>query len=101
MSDINKLKQEFDKIAEISSQLTTDLQDQSRSLSKNQILRVFLGAMEYPVPPTKKLASQEEVDIYQMAVGLKEMQMKMGVINLAMKEQESKNGDESESLQGE
>jgi hypothetical protein len=33
-----------------------------------------------------------------MATGLKEMQMKLGIINLAIKEQESKNGENTESV---
>lgn len=90
MSD---LKKEFDRVAEISSQLTLDLQDAIVSLRKNEVSRIFMAVMEYPVPPSKKLTSQKEVDIYQMAVGLKEMQMKLGVINLAMKQQEDTNGN--------
>ena len=93
MAESKKLEEEFHKVAEISSQLTLDLQEVIKDLKKNEAMRVFMAVMEYPVPPTKKLRSQQEVDVYQMAVGLKEMQMKMGVINLAMKEKESK--DES------
>lgn len=93
MSD--KLKNEFNRVAEISSQLTLDLQDEVKDLKKNEVARVFMAVMEYPVPPTRQLTSQKEVDAYQMAVGLKEMQMKMGVINLAMKEQEANNGENS------
>jgi|13_taG_2_1085334.scaffolds.fasta_scaffold01172_5 hypothetical protein len=92
---MSKLKEEFNRVAEISSQITLDLQEEVRDLKKNEVARVFMAVMEYPVPPTRQLTSQKEVDTYQMAVGLKEMQMKMGVINLAMKEQEANNGEDS------
>jgi len=92
---MSKLKEEFNRVAEISSQITLDLQEEVRDLKKNEVARVFMAVMEYTVPPTRQLTSQKEVDTYQMAVGLKEMQMKMGVINLAMKEQEANNGEDS------
>lgn len=95
---MSKLKDEFNRVAEISSQLVLDLQEEVRVLKKNEVARVFMAVMEYPVPPTRKLTSQKEVDVYQMAIGLKEMQMKMGVINLAMKEQEAKDGENNQSV---
>ena len=95
---MNNLEKEFHKVAEVASQLTIDLQNQVGNLKKNEISRVFMAVMEYPVPPTKSLVSQKEVDIYKMATGLKEMQMKMGVINLAIKEKESQNDSENKSL---
>ena len=95
MSDLEK---EFEKVAQIASQLTLDLQNEIVDLRKKEVERVFMAVMEYPVPPTKQLISQKEVDIYKMATGLKEMQMKMGVINLAIKEQESRNDTENKSV---
>lgn len=92
------LKEEFDRVAQVAAQLTTDLIELAPELKKNEILRVFLATLEYPVPPSKPLRSKEEYNIYQMAVGLKEMQMKMGVINLALKEKEAQDGIETESL---
>lgn len=91
----NSLQKEFERVAEISSQITLDLKEEIKSLRKNEVSRVFMAVMEYPVPPSKPFVSQREVDIYKMATGLKEMQMKMGVINLAIKEQESKIGKDN------
>lgn len=95
MSDLEK---EFERVAQIASQLTLDLQNEVVGLRKKEVERLFMAVMEYPVPPSKSLVSQKEVDIYKMATGLKEMQMKMGVINLAIKEQESKNDTDSKSV---
>ena len=90
----NSLQKEFEKVAEISAQLTLDLKEEVKSLRKNEVSRVFMAVMEYPVPPSKPFVSQKEVDIYKMATGLKEMQMKMGIINLAIKEQENELGED-------
>ena len=95
MASKEELQKEFDKVSEVAAKLTTDLIDLAPALRKNEILRVFLGVLEYPVPPSKKFRSQEEHNIYQMAVGLKEMQMKLGVINLAIKEQEANGTQEA------
>lgn len=95
---MNNLEKEFHKVAEIASQLTIDLQNQLSDLRKNEVARVFMAVMEYPVPPTKSLVSQKEVDVYKMATGLKEMQMKMGIINLAIKEKESQDDSENKSI---
>jgi hypothetical protein len=96
---MSKLRKEFERVAEISAQLVVDLQEVAKDLRKNEAIRIFLGVMEYPVPPSKKLASEKELEVYQMAVGLKEMQMKMGVINLALKEEEVQSGNEDKSVQ--
>jgi hypothetical protein len=95
---MSKLEEEFQRVAEMSAQLVIDLTEEIKTLRKKQMERVFMAVMEYPVKPDRPLGSQEEVDVYQMAVGLKEMQMKMGVINLALKEQESQNGENNESV---
>jgi hypothetical protein len=96
--ETSKLQKEFDRVAEVSSQLVLDLQNEVKDLRKKEVERVFMAVMEYPVPPSRPLTSQKEVDVYQMAVGLKEMQMKMGVINLAIKEQEQKDGEDNQSV---
>jgi hypothetical protein len=98
---VNNLEKEFDRVAEIAAQLTLDIQKEVVDLRKKEVERVFMAVMEYPVPPTRSLVSQKELDIYNMAIGLKEMQMKMGVINLAILEQGSKNDTKSKSLQSE
>lgn len=94
----SNLQSEFNKSAELMAQLSLDLMDLSKNLRKNQIYRVFMAVMEYPSPPTKQLADQEEVDVYNLGTALKEMQMRMGVINLAIKEEESRNGKENTSV---
>lgn len=98
---MSNLKKEFERVAQISAQLVLDLQEEVKDLKKNEVARVFMAAMEYPVAPSRQLTSQKEVDVYKMATGIKEMQMKMGVINLAMKEQEANDGEESTSVQSE
>lgn len=95
---LEKLKSEFNKVAEITAQLTQDLKSEISNLKKNELFRVFTATMEYPVSPEKPFVSQKEVDVYKMATGLKEMQMKLGIINLAIREQESKNGEDNESV---
>lgn len=96
--ETDKLQKEFHKVAEVTAQLTKDLQTELADLKKNELFRVFMATMEYPVSPSKSFVSQKEVDVYKMATGLKEMQMKLGIINLAIKEQESKNGENNESV---
>lgn len=90
---LSGFKSEFDRLAEISAQLTIDLVDAVSSLKKKQLERVFLATMEYPTPPTKEFVSQIEVDVYNMATGLKEMQLRTGVVNMAIKELEKDNGN--------
>lgn len=94
-----ELKKEFDRVTMLASQMTLDLAEMYQELTKKQLSRVFMATMEYPVPPTKKLTSQDEYDVYRLATGLKETQMKLGMLNLAMKEIESKETtDENSSL---
>jgi hypothetical protein len=85
-----ELKKEFDRVTLLASQMTLDLAEMYQELTKKQLSRVFMATMEYPVPPSKKLTSQDEYDVYQLASGLKETQMKLGMLNLALKELESK-----------
>jgi len=92
---MSELKQEFEKLAKISAQLTIDLQDSAINLKKKELSRVFMAVMEYPVPPSKSLTNQIEVDVYKMGAALKEMQLKMGMVSLALKEQEKKDDSES------
>lgn len=87
---MSELKKEFEKLAKISAQLTIDLQDSAVNLKKKELSRVFMAVMEYPVPPSKDLISQTEVDVYKMGAALKEMQLKMGMVSIALKEQEKK-----------
>ena len=94
-----KLQKEFERVAEMSAQLVTDLKLVAKDLRKNEVYRVFLAAMEYPVPPDKKLTSQLEVDVYQMSIGIKEMQMKMGNIHFTLKSLESQEVSNDKSSQ--
>jgi len=85
-----ELKKEFDRVSIIAAQMTLDLAEMYQDLTKKQVCRVFMATMEYPTPPTKQLTSQDEYDVYKLATGLKETQMKLGMLNLALKEIESK-----------
>ena len=96
MQNKKELKKEFDSVTMLASQMTLDLNEMYQDLTKKQISRVFMATMEYPVPPTKKLTSQEEYDVYQLATGLKETQMKLGMLNLALKQIEEQEGESNE-----
>lgn len=96
MQNKKELQKEFDRITMLASQMTLDLNEMYQDLTKKQISRVFMATMEYPVPPTKRLTSQEEYDVYKLATGLKETQMKLGMLNLALKQIEEKEGDSNE-----
>lgn len=96
MQNKKELKKEFDRVTMLASQMTLDLNEMYQDLTKKQISRVFMATMEYPVPPTKKLTSQEEYDVYQLATGLKETQMKLGMLNLALKQIEEQEGESNE-----
>ena len=89
-----ELKEKFDKASELAAQMTLDLFDAHKDLGKKALARVFMATMEYPTKPTKMFQKQEELDVYKLATSLKETQMAMGMINLALKEieqQEEKN----------
>lgn len=88
---MSELQKEFEKMAKISAQLVIDIQDSVIDLKKKELNRVFMAVMEYPVPPNKDLINQTEVDVYKMGAALKEIQLKMGMLNLAIREQEKLN----------
>lgn len=92
---MSELQKEFEKMAKISAQLVIDIQDSVVNLKKKELNRVFMAIMEYPVPPSKDLVSQTEVDVYKMGAALKEMQLKLGMLSLAIKEQEKLNDSEN------
>lgn len=93
---VDRMKEEFDKTAEIASQMSLDLLEMVKGLKKKQMERVFMAVMEYPTPNTRELISQDEIDVAQLGIGLKETQMKLGFLNMAMKEAE-KLEEESEN----
>jgi len=88
---MSELQKEFEKMAKISAQLVIDIQDSVVDLKKKELNRVFMAVMEYPVSPSKDLTNQTEVDVYKMGAALKEIQLKMGMLNLAIREQEKLN----------
>lgn len=90
---MSQYKQEFDDLAKLASEATLTLGELVKKLKKREMERVFMAIMEYPVPNTKQLIRQEEIEAARVGVGLKEMQMKLAVLNMAMAQEE----DESES----
>lgn len=93
MSEENSMKKEFDRTAQIAAQMTLDLADLIKGLKKKQMERVFMAIMEYPTPNSRELISQDEIDVTQVGIGLKESQVKLAMLNLAMKEQERLEGE--------
>lgn len=78
----------FDDLATKLASLTETFKSHYPDLSKSAMERVSIAFLEYPVPPTKKPITEEEQDLYDLAVQIKETQMMMSVLNAALAEEE-------------
>jgi hypothetical protein len=79
---------QFDGLAQKLSHLTNVFKASYPDLTKNAMERVSIAFLEYPVPPERKPLTEEEQELYEIAIQIKETQMMMSVLNAALQEEE-------------
>lgn len=78
---------QFDGLAHKLASLTETFKAHYPDLSKGAMERVSIAFLEYPVPPAKKPITEEEQELYQIAIQIKETQMMMSVLSAALDEE--------------
>jgi hypothetical protein len=85
---LENLNQRLESLNETLSLLSVDFINGFSELSKKQMERVALTVIEYPVPSEKKAFSENEANLMNLGIKLKETQMALVIINNAIKELE-------------